>query len=56
MRSVIVPEFQGLPGNYSLVAVISYSETRRNHRKPNYVHEGGRNHFKVLRGQNLCLT
>jgi len=55
-RSVIVPEFQGHPGNDSLVAVISFSETRRNHRRPNYIHEGGGNHFKVLRGQNLCLT
>jgi len=29
-QSVIVPTFQGYPGNDILIAVISFSETRRN--------------------------
>ena len=49
---MIVPEFQRHPENDSLVAVISFSETR-NYRRPNYIYEGGGNHNKVLRGQNL---
>jgi hypothetical protein len=44
-RLVIVIEFQGLPGNDTIV--ISFSETRINHRRPNYMHVVGGNHFKV---------
>jgi hypothetical protein len=40
-HSVIVPEFQTHPGNDTLLAVISFLETRRSHMGPNQVSKDG---------------
>jgi hypothetical protein len=41
--TVIVPEFQRRPGNYTLLGVILFLETRRNHKGPNQANkEDGR--------------
>jgi hypothetical protein len=51
--SVIVPEFQRHPGNDTLVAVISFLETRRNHKRPNQASKEGGDHSHVFSCQKL---
>jgi hypothetical protein len=50
---MIIPEFQGHPGNDTLTAAISFSETRRNHKGPSEARPGDGVNIYVYSGQEL---
>jgi hypothetical protein len=53
-KTVIVPEVQGNPGNYDLVAAISFSKIRRYHRRSNQQIWKMWDHSHFLVTKNCC--